>query len=116
MSLPYLSELKFRAIILTLEECYCNIYHIKQKILKVANEYVKVKTKQECIFKESDFLILSSADFDMNVPNLGFNNIDNFWSKLINPLQEKDIIENSYLSNKFDDLFNSVEKEFLNYS
>ena len=52
----------------------------------------------------------------MNVPNLGFNNIDNFWSKLINPLQEKDIIENSYLSNKFDDLFNSVEKEFLNYS
>lgn len=116
MSLPYLPNLKFRAIVLTLEECYCNIYHIKQKILRVANEYIKVKTKKEHIFKESDFLILSSSDFDKNVPNLGFNNIDNFWSKLNNPSQEKDIIENSYLSNKFDDLFNSVEKEFMNHS
>lgn len=101
---PFIPNLKFRAIILTLEECYCNTPKIKANISKVANAYVSNKFRDCPIFEESNFMLLSSAEFDKYIPCLGTNGIDYFWSKLTDgsSSKEENLIVNTFLAEKFE--------------
>lgn len=62
-SYPYSSNKKFCAIILTLEENYCNAFDIKDEIIRIAKQYVLEKKGEDIDINSNNAIIMSSLYF-----------------------------------------------------
>lgn len=67
--LPYNKDLRVFAVILTLEETYCNVFEIKECIDKIALAYLYEKRghKLEDVITTK---FISSSTFDMVIPKI----------------------------------------------
>lgn len=92
--LPAFSDrIHITASVLTLEETLCNEVEIKNCIDRIANQYVL--EKKGIALERIDTRVISSIDFDGNIPYIGENGLTRY---VDNKYQVPD---NSYLENRF---------------
>lgn len=74
-SYPYSSDKGFCAIILTLEENYCNAFDIKDEIIRIAKQYVLEKKGEVTDINSNNAIIMSSLYFPDFVSSAAVNGL-----------------------------------------
>ena len=97
---PYSNEMNFTASVLTLEETLCNEAEIKSYIDRIAYQYVL--EKKGIGLERINTRVISSIDFDGNIPYIGENGLTKY---VDNKYQVPDncYLENSFLKEHFED-------------
>lgn len=101
--IPYNNNLAVSAVILTLEETYCDMQRMKMLIDKVAIEYVKVKKGMDLDLSVIKTNIISCTDFNSSIP---FIEKDGLYKHVVEndfKIEDNNYLRNEYLRKRFSD-------------
>ena len=65
---PYMPNKKFHACLLMIEHNLCNVYEIKDYIIRIAQMYREKQSKVNVDIRENEVLILSARDMERDIP------------------------------------------------
>ena len=92
----YMGDKTFHAFILTLEDNFCNIYDIKDAIMKVAQCYRDEKSFSTNIIKDEEVRFISIKDIEEDTPTVAKLGIANFLE-----VEKRNEIEKYWVKNDF---------------
>ena len=103
----YMGDKTFHAYILTLEDNFCNIYDIKDAIMKVAQCYRDEKSFSTNIIKDEEVRFISIKDIEEDTPTVAKLGIANFLE-----VEKRNEIEKYWVKNDF--LIGKANSELIN--
>ena len=113
---PYMGNKTFHAYILTLEDNFCNIFDIKDAIIKVAQCYRDEKSFSSCTIKDDEVKFISIKDIEEDTPTLAKLGVAKFLDVDKNNEIEKYWIKNDFLIGKANsELIDDMIKEMSKY-